>query len=70
MKLRVLMCVGACFALAGCQSEKPVAVEQRPPPKTKAEFCARGGEFLNAQFASEWQKMAVYEKMRNKGCMD
>lgn len=37
---------------------------------TRKELCDKGGAFLNHQWASDWQKMAVYEKMRNNGCMN
>ena len=39
-------------------------------PAPVSEFCTDAGAFLNNDFASDWQKAAVYEKMRNAGCMN
>ncbi len=58
----------ATIALAGCQT-RPQEIE-RPPTITEANFCVEAGKFLNNPWASDWQKLAVYERMRNKGCMN
>ncbi|MBX8825244.1 hypothetical protein [Ochrobactrum sp. SFR4] len=57
--------------LSACQStpNQPTK-EDQSPPRTRDEFCAKAGAFLNDQWASDWQKMAMYERMRNAGCMN
>jgi hypothetical protein len=70
MNFRVIICVGAAVALSGCESAPKPEPYETTPPKTKAEYCQRGGRLLGDPYLAEWQKLALYEKMRNKGCMD
>lgn len=37
---------------------------------TNSEFCLYAGRSLANGFLSDWQKAAIYEKMRNRRCMN
>lgn len=67
---RLLLAAGAAILLAGCQTEQPVQPAALPPPQTQAEWCAQAGQLLGNPWGEDWQKMAIYEKMRNRGCMN
>jgi hypothetical protein len=70
--VRVGLVVGLCaLALAGCQTTEANPYD---PPKpleqmTRAEWCTYSMKLLGNPRGATFQKAALYEKMRNEGCL-
>lgn len=69
MNVKIAILIVVAVAISGCQSDPKPERVPTSPPKTPAEFCQQGGKLLGDPYLAEWKKMAVYEKMRNRGCM-
>lgn len=64
--------VGALLGLvlvSGCQTEQP-ATSSYVPPTNEKEWCAEAAKLLGNPWGEDWQKAALFEKMRNRGCMN
>lgn len=62
--------IAACV-LSGCITDE-AAVSQATAAPIKASpagWCAAAGEFLRDPYATDWEKLAIYDKMTNRGCM-
>jgi hypothetical protein len=57
------------LALAGCAA--PAKPEPPTPaaPMTPAERCQAGGRLLGNPYMDPFQKQAILEMMRNRGCL-
>jgi hypothetical protein len=69
MKLVALCGLLAAIVLSGCQTAETPSRYSKTPPKTKAEWCLLGGKLLGDPYLSDWQKLSIYEKLRNRGCL-
>lgn len=68
----VLPLIAACV-LPGCVTDEP-AVHQATPipeynPGNHSQWCAAVGQLLGDPWLSDWQKMATYEMLSNRGCL-
>lgn len=69
--VRFVLPLAAACVLSGCVTEE-AAVSQAavaPIQSSAAGWCAAAGEFLRDPYATDWEKLAIYDKMTNRGCM-
>lgn len=59
-----------CAANWGGPSTKETAECLSGKKYTNSEFCVFAGQTLSNEYVNDWQKAALYEKMRNHGCMN
>ncbi|MCB1379989.1 MAG: hypothetical protein KDK89_16715 [Alphaproteobacteria bacterium] len=69
MKLKVVAVFAIAFVMGGCQTAEKPPRYPKDPPKTKSEWCLLGGKLLGDPYLSDWQKLSIYEKLRNRGCL-
>jgi hypothetical protein len=55
--------MAAVVLLAGCQTQEPAR-----PEITPENMCSEALRLLDDPYASDWQKAALFEAMRNRGC--
>jgi hypothetical protein len=67
--IRWVVLMMTTFVITGCQSSQESAPPTAKEPITEENYCRKAGELLGNPYLDDWRKAALFEMMRNRGCM-